>query len=202
MKLKQTGLIFQVMLIAGIAAAQAHRIIPDTVNIDPPGKKTFYAGINMVSTQNIIQNLRNAKEYSIFLSAINAAHLRETFSSKGPLTVFAPRNDAFAQLSPGKLDTLLKPSHQFELISLLTYHAIPGAFKAKDLVNKIKQGKGQAVLITVAGSKLVASLNESHNIVLTDENGGQTVITIVDIKQINGVMHLVDRVLLPKYKTI
>lgn len=119
------------------------------------------------------------------------------------LTVFAPDNDAFAKLAPGKMDSLMfNTKRQPDLIALVTYHVIPGILKAKDIIHQIKANNGTATFITLTGNKLTAKLDANRNIVLIDENGGQSVISKFDIPQNNGIIHIVNAVLIPKSKEI
>ena len=156
----------------------------------------------MLSSNDIIENMTLSNEYTVLISAIEQAGLTETFKSKGPITVFAPTNQAFSKLPTGQLDTLLKPSHKFDLNYLLTYHAIAGRITAKDIARKINANNGQAIYTTIAGSRLTAKIDTNRNIVLIDENGGECVISKFDIKQSNGLLHIVNAVLVPKPKAI
>lgn len=163
-----------------------------------PAKRTE----EMSSSKNLIENLSASDEFSILISAIKAASVEETFESRGPITLFAPDNKAFGKLSPGKLDTLMMASHKEELINLLTYHAIEGKVSSKDIEKQIKANGGQATFRTLSGSILTARINENRNIVLTDENGGQSVISRFDIQQGNGMLHIITAVLFPKNITL
>ncbi len=168
----------------------------------PAVTATKTAGQVMLPANDIITNIALSKELSTFYKLINITGLNQTFSSKGPITVFASTNQSFAKLSKGKTDTLLMPEHKYDLIALITYHIIAGKISAKDIIHQINTHKGRATLITITGSKLTASLNANHNIVLTDENGGQSTLSQFDIKQSNGLIHIVDSVLIPKFKII
>src|SRR5476651_286584 len=126
-------------------------------------------GAIMASDKNIIQNVSQAKEYSMLLSAIKSAGLTETFESKGPITIFAPTNSAFKKMAVNKRDSLFKPENKYQLSSLITYHAISGKMSVKDIAKNIKDHKGSATFTTLAGSKLVATIDVNRNIVLTDE---------------------------------
>ena len=159
-------------------------------------------GTAMAANMNIIQNVAKVKDYSTLFAAINTAGLSETFESKGPITLFAPTNSAFAKMPAGKLDSLLKPENKYELSHLITYHAIAGKVSIKDISRNIKEHKGVATFTTLAGSKLVASIDNNRNIVLTDECGGQSVISQFDIEQSNGMLHVVNNVFVPKNKVI
>jgi uncharacterized surface protein with fasciclin (FAS1) repeats len=165
-------------------------------------KAKIVNGAVMASDKNIIQNVSLVKDYSVLLGAIKAAGLTETFESKGPITIFAPTNNAFAKMSPNRLDSLLKPENKYQLNSLITYHAIAGKVGVKDIAKNIKDHKGTAIYTTLAGSKLAATIDANRNIFLTDENGGTCVITQFDVEQSNGMLHVVDSVLVQKAKAI
>ena len=166
------------------------------------GKVKIVDGTAMVSSNDIIENMALSKEYTVLINAIEEAGLTETFKSKGPITIFAPTNQAFDKLPSGQLDTLLKPSHKLDLNYLLTYHAIAGRLSARDIARKINSNNGQATFTTIAGSKLTAKIDTNRNIVLIDENGGESVISKFDIQQSNGLLHIVNAVLVPKAKAI
>ncbi len=166
------------------------------------GKIKIVDGTAMISSNDIIENMALSKEYTVLINAINQAGLTETFKSKGPITVFAPTNQAFDKLPAGQLDTLLKPSHKLDLNYLLTYHAIAGRVTARDIAKKINSNNGQATYTTIAGSKLIAKIDTNRNIVLVDENGGESIISKFDIQQSNGLLHIVNSVLVPKTKAI
>jgi uncharacterized surface protein with fasciclin (FAS1) repeats len=166
------------------------------------GKIKIVDGTAMVSSNDIIENMTLSKEYTVLINAIEEAGLTETFKSKGPITIFAPTNQAFDKLPSGQLDTLLKPSHKLDLNYLLTYHAIAGRVSARDIARKINSNNGQATFTTIAGSKLTAKIDTNRNIVLVDENGGESVISKFDIEQSNGLLHIVNAVLVPKAKSI
>ena len=166
------------------------------------GKTKIVDGTPMVSSNDIIENIALSKQYSILLNAISDADLTETFKSKGPITIFAPDNQAFEKLPAGKLDTLLKPGHKYDLSYLLTYHAIAGRLTVRDISRKINSNNGQASFTTIAGGRLTAKIDSNRNIILIDENGGESVISHFDIQQSNGLLHTVNAVLFPKVKTI
>ncbi|PTQ94803.1 putative surface protein with fasciclin (FAS1) repeats [Mucilaginibacter yixingensis] len=194
--MKCTGLILILSLMTATCFAQR----TDTTS---KGVKTKVVdGVNMTTNQNIIQNFSKSTDYTTLVNAINKAGLVETFESKGPITLFAPTNAAFAKLPAGELDSLLKPAHKFELSNLLTYHAIPGRVTAKDIARNIKEHNGSAVYTTLSGSKLSATIDANRNIVLTDENGGQSIIKTFDIEQSNGMVHIVTAVVVPKKRMI
>jgi len=166
------------------------------------GKIKIVDGTKMLSSNDIIENIAQSQEYSTLVSVIEDAGLTETFKSKGPITVFAPTNLAFEKLAAGELDTLLKPNHKFDLSYLLTSHAIAGRLTARDIARKINANNGEATFTTIAGSKLTAKIDENRNIVLVDDNGGESIISKFDIPQSNGILHIVTAVLVPKPKAI
>jgi uncharacterized surface protein with fasciclin (FAS1) repeats len=153
-------------------------------------------GAAMFPTKNIIQNAVNSQDHTTLVAAVKAAGLVDTLQGPGPFTVFAPTNEAFAKLPAGTVDTLLKPENKDMLTKVLTYHVVAGKMNSKDLAKAIKAGHGTATLKTVSGGTLKASM-EGMNIVLTDEKGGMSRVTIADVNQSNGVIHVVDTVLLP-----
>ncbi len=159
-------------------------------------------GISMLSSNDIIENISSSPKYSILLKAIEKAELTETFKSKGPITFFAPDNDAFNKIGSAKLDSLLLPKNKYNLSYLLTYHALSGRVSVREISRKINSNNGEASFTTIAGSKLTAKIDSNRNIVLIDENGGKSIINHFDILQSNGIIHTVNAVLEPKAKEI
>ena len=153
-------------------------------------------GAPMYANKNIVQNAVNSKDHTTLVAAVKAAGLVATLESKGPFTVFAPTNEAFEKLPAGTVETLLKPENKEKLSGILTYHVVAGKWTAKQLVEKIKAGNGEAELKTVNGEKLTAKM-DGDSVVLTDEKGGMSKVTIADVIQSNGVIHVIDTVLLP-----
>lgn len=153
-------------------------------------------GAAMYKTKNIVENAANSKDHTTLVAAVKAAGLVETLSSKGPFTVFAPTNAAFDMLPAGTVDTLLKPENKAMLTKILTYHVVAGNMDSKAIMKAIKKGNGKAMLKTVAGGMLTASM-DGNTLVLTDEKGGMSKVTIANVKQSNGVIHVVDTVLMP-----
>jgi uncharacterized surface protein with fasciclin (FAS1) repeats len=149
------------------------------------------------NSKTVVENAIASKDHTTLVAAVKAAGLVETLSGKGPFTVFAPVNTAFAKLPAGTVESLLKPENLKSLQSILTYHVVAGTFDSTGVVAAIKAGKGKATLITVQGGALVASL-EGKNVILTDEKGNKSTITAVDITSSNGVIHIIDTVLLPR----
>ena len=159
-------------------------------------KTVMVGGAAMYPSKNIVQNAVNSKDHTTLVAAVKAAGLVETLSSVGPFTVFAPTNAAFDKLPKGTVGTLVKPENKATLTSILTYHVIAGKFNAKDVVKLIKAGKGTAELKTVQGGILKATL-VGKKVVLTDAKGGKSTVTIADVNQSNGVIHVIDTVLMP-----
>jgi uncharacterized surface protein with fasciclin (FAS1) repeats len=155
-------------------------------------------GQEMFASKTIVENAVNSADHTTLVAAVKAAGLVDTLSSKGPFTVFAPVNAAFTALPAGTVDTLLKPENKGQLTGVLTYHVVAGELTLNDLRAKVKKGDGMAKLKTVAGGTLIATMNGPNNILLKDEAGGVANITIYDVMQSNGVIHSIDKVLLPK----
>ncbi len=154
-------------------------------------------GAPMLATKNIIENASNSKDHTTLVAAVKAAGLVDTLEGAGPFTVFAPTNEAFAKLPAGTVDTLLKPENKDKLKGVLTYHVVAGNHDAASIVKAIEDGKGKAMFKTVQGEELTASL-DGKDVVLTDAKGGKSKVTIADVKQSNGVIHVVDTVLMHK----
>jgi uncharacterized surface protein with fasciclin (FAS1) repeats len=153
-------------------------------------------GAAMYPTKNIVENAVNSKDHTTLVAALKAAGLVPTLEGAGPFTVFAPVNAAFDKLPAGTVDTLLKPENKDQLTKVLTYHVVAGKVSSKELVELIKKGHGKAELKSVEGGTLTASL-QGGKVVLTDEKGGMATVTIADVFQSNGVIHVIDSVLLP-----
>jgi uncharacterized surface protein with fasciclin (FAS1) repeats len=149
------------------------------------------------SSKTIVENAIGSKDHTTLVAAVKAADLVDVLSSKGPFTVFAPTNEAFAKLPKGTVETLLKSENKAKLQAVLTYHVVAGNLDSKAVVEAIKNGNGSVTLTTVQGGKIVASLS-GKNVILTDENGNKSTITAVDITSSNGVIHVIDTVVLPK----
>ncbi|MET0625825.1 MAG: fasciclin domain-containing protein [Pyrinomonadaceae bacterium] len=154
-------------------------------------------GAPMYKTKNIVENAMNSADHTTLVAAVKAAGLVETLQGKGPFTVFAPTNDAFGKLPAGTVETLVKPENKAMLTGILTYHVVAGKYDAKKLMQLIKKGGGQAMLKTVSGGTLTARMNGA-GVTLTDEKGGSSNVTIADVMQSNGVIHVVDTVLMPR----
>jgi uncharacterized surface protein with fasciclin (FAS1) repeats len=154
-------------------------------------------GAPMYPSKNIVENAVNSKDHTTLVAAVKAAGLVETLQSAGPFTVFAPTNKAFDKLPKGTVETLVKPENKSTLTKILTYHVVAGKWSAEDLMGKIKAGNGKAMLTTVQGGTLTAWM-KGKNVWITDEKGGMAKVTIADVNQSNGVIHVIDTVLMPK----
>jgi uncharacterized surface protein with fasciclin (FAS1) repeats len=153
-------------------------------------------GKEMYPTKNIVENASQSADHTTLVAAVKAAGLVKTLEGKGPFTVFAPTNEAFEALPAGTVDTLLKPENKEKLTGILTYHVVAGDLTAEKLAAKIKKGGGKAELKTVNGKKLEVMMKDDK-IVLKDATGGEATVTIADVKQSNGVIHVIDKVLMP-----
>jgi uncharacterized surface protein with fasciclin (FAS1) repeats len=158
---------------------------------------TIVGGQSMFPAKNIIQNAVNSKDHTTLVAAVKAAGLVDTLEGDGPFTVFAPTDAAFAKLPAGTVDNLLKPENKPTLTKILTYHVVPGRLTFKELAKRIKAGDGKAQLTTVSGDTLWAMMNGEHNIVLQDAKGNMANISTYDVMQSNGVIHVIDTVLMP-----
>ncbi len=159
-------------------------------------KTVEVGGAAMYPNKNIIENAVNSKDHTTLVAAVKAAGLVETLQGKGPFTVFAPTNAAFDKLPAGTVETLLKPENKATLTEVLTYHVVAGKWSAADVAKLIKDGKGKAELKTVQGGILTASMS-GKDVILTDAKGNTSKITIFDVNQSNGVIHVIDAVVLP-----
>jgi uncharacterized surface protein with fasciclin (FAS1) repeats len=153
-------------------------------------------GAAMYPTKNIVENAVNSSDHTTLVAAVKAADLVATLSGPGPFTVFAPTNEAFAKLPAGTVETLLKPENKAMLANILTYYVVAGTMTSKQIAAAIKAGGGSATLTTVQGEPLIATM-KMGKLVLTDVKGGMSVVTIKDVMQSNGVIHVVDTVLMP-----
>lgn len=171
----------------GASAASAQMM-----NNDNP----MVGGAAMYKTKNIVENAVNSADHTTLVAAVKAAGLVDTLASAGPFTVFAPVNSAFEKLPAGTVETLLKPENKATLTKILTYHVVAGNLDSSAVIKAIKKGNGKAELTTVAGGKITAML-EGKKVVIMDEKGGKSYVTIADVRQSNGVIHVVDSVLLP-----
>src|SRR5882672_1743202 len=171
-------------------------IVATAATLAVAGSDPIVGGHEMFPTKNIIQNAVNSDDHTTLVAAVKAAGLVDTLEGPGPFTVFAPTNEAFAKLPAGTVDTLLMAENKAMLTKVLTYHVVSGRMDSKDIAKAIKAGNGKALLTTVSGGKLWASM-QGKDIVLTDEKGGMAKVTISNVSQSNGVIHVIDTVLLP-----
>jgi uncharacterized surface protein with fasciclin (FAS1) repeats len=160
-------------------------------------KTVTVGGAPMYPSKNIIQNAVNSKDHTTLVAAVKAAGLVDTLEGPGPFTVFAPTNAAFAKLPPGTVDNLLKPENKATLVKILTYHVVPGRMTAVNLMKAVKDGEGEAHLKTVAGEDLIVKQAGPGKLTITDAKGDVAMVTIADVLQSNGVIHVIDTVLLP-----
>ncbi len=159
---------------------------------DPP-----VGGAPMYPNKTIAANASAAPNLTTLVAAVKAAGLVDTLNSAGPFTVFAPTNDAFAKLPAGTVDTLVKPESKDELTKILTYHVVKGTYDSKKLMKEIKKAKGSLQLPTVQGEMLTFTVDDMHMIKITDAKGGSAMVTTADVFQSNGVVHVIDTVLMP-----
>ncbi len=159
-------------------------------------KTVEVGGAAMYPSKNIVANAVNSKDHTTLVAAVKAAGLVETLQSEGPFTVFAPTNAAFNKLPKGTVETLVKPENKATLTKILTYHVLAGKFDSKAIAAKIKEGKGTATFKTVSGGTLKATM-KGKKLILIDEKGGMSTVTIKDVYQSNGVIHVIDTVVMP-----
>jgi uncharacterized surface protein with fasciclin (FAS1) repeats len=186
--------------LAGFAAAalavNLGGMSPAFAQMKEKEKTVTVGGAPMYPSKNIVQNAVNSKDHTTLVAAVKAAGLVDTLQSPGPFTVFAPTNDAFAKLPAGTVDTLLKPENKKTLTNVLTYHVVPGRLTAKDLMEKIRSGNGKAMLKTVEGADLTFA-EKDGKLWIWDAKGDSAQVTIRNVMQSNGVIHVIDTVLLP-----
>ena len=184
-----------------LLSAAAFAALALTATVTAPSfaqeKTVMVGGAAMFPSKNIIQNAVNSKDHTTLVAAVKAAGLVETLEGKGPFTVFAPTNAAFGKLPAGTVETLVKPENKPTLTKILTYHVVAGRLSSADLQAKVKAGGGKATLTEVSGGTLTVTKSGTM-IMLSDESGGMAHVTIPDVVQSNGVIHVVDKVLLPK----
>lgn len=160
-------------------------------------KTKMVGGAEMYPSKNIVQNAVNSKDHTTLVAAVKAADLVGVLSSEGPFTVFAPVNKAFDKLPKGVVETLLKPENKIKLQTILKYHVVAGKWSANDLVKLIKDNGGKVSIKTVSGDKITAWM-KGKNVYISDANGRKAKVTIADVNQSNGVIHVINGVLLPK----
>ena len=175
-------------LTAGAAVTSTAAFAENTVMV---------GGAPMYPSKNIIQNAVNSKDHTTLVAAVKAAGLVDTLQGPGPFTVFAPVNAAFAKLPAGTVDNLLKPENKGTLVKVLTYHVVPGRLTAANLIKAVKDGEGEARFKTVAGDSIVVKQAGPGRLSVTDDKGDVATVTIADVLQSNGVIHVIDTVLLP-----
>lgn len=179
--------VFAIALVAGSTNASAQMMRADNPMV---------GGAAMYKTKNIVENAVNSKDHTTLVAAVQAADLVDTLKSAGPFTVFAPTNAAFDKLPAGTVATLVKPENKAMLTKILTYHVISGNYDSKAIVKAIRKGRGKAEFKTVSGDTLTARMS-GKSLILLDEKGGRSVVTISDVRQSNGVIHVIDTVVLP-----
>ena len=178
---------------AAAAPAPADAMAPEAA---APAGNPMVGGAEMSPDKDIVDNAVNSKDHTTLVAAVKAAGLVDTLKGPGPFTVFAPTNEAFAALPPGTVDGLLKPDKKADLTKVLTYHVVAGAVDAATLKSQIAAGGGKAELKTVQGETLTATERDG-GIALTDSKGNVAMVTIADVMQSNGVIHVIDKVLMP-----
>ncbi len=154
-------------------------------------------GAKMFASKNIVENAMNSKDHTTLVAAVKAAGLVSTLESKGPFTVFAPTNEGFNALPAGTVNNLLKPENKAKLTQILTYHVVPGKLSSMDLMKMVKENNGKAPLKTVEGENLYITM-QGKNLIVSDDSGNSASITIADVNQSNGVIHVINKVLMPK----
>jgi uncharacterized surface protein with fasciclin (FAS1) repeats len=186
------------VLLAAAAAVALTATAATPIFAESMAEKTVnVGGAPMYPSKNIIQNAVNSKDHTTLVAAVKAAGLVETLQGPGPFTVFAPTNEAFAKLPAGTVDNLLKPENKATLTKVLTYHVVPGRMTAINLMKAVKDGEGEAKLKTVAGDWIVVKQAGPGKLTVTDDKGDVAMVTIADVLQSNGVIHVIDTVLLP-----
>ena len=188
LNLIKKSILLSLLLTASTIFSQDNMMASDTKMV---------GGAEMYPTKNIVENAVNSKDHTTLVAAVKAADLVDVLISDGPFTVFAPTNKAFTKLPEGTVETLLKPENKETLQTVLKYHVVSGKFNSKDIIKLIKKGNGKAMLNTVSGGVLVAWLKDK-TVYITDENGNSAMVTIADVNQSNGVIHVIDTVVLPK----
>jgi uncharacterized surface protein with fasciclin (FAS1) repeats len=189
--MRNTAIIAAITLLSSVA--DTDRALAQTMD-----RIIEVGGQPMLPSKNIVENAVNSRNHTTLVAAVKAAELAGTLQGPGPFTVFAPTNDAFENLPNGTVSELLKPENKKSLTNVLTYHVIAGKISASDLIAAIKKGNGKYSVKAVNGGMLTFSMNGSSNVMVWDENGNGANISIYDVNQSNGVIHVVDAVLLPK----
>ncbi|KJJ39497.1 fasciclin domain-containing protein [Aequorivita vladivostokensis] len=185
-----TAAVFAMALLAGTTSNFAQNKMMNE-------KTVMVGGAEMYPSKTIVENAVNSKDHTTLVAAVKAADLVETLQGDGPFTVFAPTNMAFEKLPMGTVESLLKPENKKTLQTILTYHVLAGKHSAADIMKDIKKGNGKPTYKTVSGGTLTAMM-KGKKVMLMDENGGMATVTIADVNQSNGVIHVIDGVVLPK----
>lgn len=186
--IKSAAFVLAIVMFSNAAFSQSNGHHEKTVTV---------GGAPMYPSKNIIENAVNSKDHTTLVAAVKAAGLVETLQGAGPFTVFAPTDKAFGKLPKGTVETLVKPENKSTLTSILTYHVVAGKLDSKELAARIKAGNGTAELMTVNGGKLWVMM-KGNKVMLKDEKGGMSTVTIKDVYQSNGVIHVIDTVVMPK----
>jgi uncharacterized surface protein with fasciclin (FAS1) repeats len=181
---RNSGLVAGIILAVGLSAAPSYAAVK------------MVGGAPMYPTKNIVENAVNSKVHTTLVAAVKAAGLVDTLEGPGPFTVFAPTNKAFGKLPKGTVESLVQPENKDKLTAILTYHVVPGKMSAADLMAAVKEGGGKAELKTVQGDVLTVT-RKGHGLILTDSKGDMAHITIPDVNQSNGVIHVIDTVMIP-----
>ena len=200
MKIRIVPAVLTAVLLAGCSETMTPNAGSPTAGMQPAmtaSADPMVGGAAMYPSKTIVQNAVNSPDHTTLVAAVKAAGLVDTLNGPGPFTVFAPTNEAFAMLPDGTVSTLLKPENKAMLTKVLTYHVVAGDMDSKALMAAIAAGGGKATLTTVAGEPLVATMGAPGSITLTDAKGDVATITIADVYQSNGVIHVINHVLLP-----
>jgi uncharacterized surface protein with fasciclin (FAS1) repeats len=180
------------------AGAQTHARPAASTSAGLSNTPVTVGGQAMLPTRDIVDNAVNSADHTTLVAAVKAAGLVETLKGPGPFTVFAPVNAAFAALPAGAVETLLKPENKAALAGVLTYHVVAGRYDAAAIERAVRAGNGRATLKTVNGASLTASMNGPRNVVVTDAKGNVASVSTYDVRQSNGVIHVIDKVLMPE----
>lgn len=183
--------------VAAAALGALFIVSPVSAQTKMSEKTVSVGGAPMYPSKNIIQNAVNSKDHTTLVAAVKAAGLVDVLSSAGPFTVFAPTNAAFGKLPAGTVETLVKPENKAKLTTILTYHVVPGRLTASSLMKAVKDGGGMARFKTVEGDEITVRQPSAGKLSITDAKGGMSAVTIGDVLQSNGVIHVIDTVLLP-----
>lgn len=197
--------VFTFVAVASLQAQQKTVSDPSTItrnNIQDTGKVTtkvkIVGGAQMLPSKNIVENASQSKDHTTLVKAIQAAGLTDSLKAAGPFTVFAPTNDAFAKLPAGTLDTLTKASNKEKLSGIVSNHIVAGKMTSRDLAKAVSKANGNATLTTVEGDLLKVSINAEKNLQIEDAQGNIALVTVFDVEQSNGIVHVINNVLLPK----